>query len=124
MYLFRSSFVTVTFVSAVVLCQCATVFAAPQLGMRPYLHVYGIDASGPDVSSVLVSATAAAIESSVPRVVESSNTAAAETTQPADSSSTDGTSEAVAQTNGAFSKTTGFRIALIVGSFTAALQLL
>ncbi|KAH8115680.1 hypothetical protein DFH11DRAFT_1543151 [Phellopilus nigrolimitatus] len=124
MFLFRSSFITAAFVCVItIVSQCATVFAAPQLGMRPYLHVYGVEESGSalDVSS-LPSATVA-VEPSATLSSAAESTETVEATQPPDSGG-DTQTEAAVQTNGAFSPTSGIGIALFVGSVTAVLQII
>ncbi|EJD00753.1 uncharacterized protein FOMMEDRAFT_29588 [Fomitiporia mediterranea MF3/22] len=116
MLLFRSSFITVVSVCAIAI-----------IGMRPYLHVYGVDASGSEFESVL-SPTASAEIGSVSPAIASAVAPANEaqvTVPPADSSGNDNSeqgAEKAAQTNAAISCTTGIGLSLFVGSIAAVIQ--
>ncbi|KAL5508638.1 hypothetical protein ACEPAH_6257 [Sanghuangporus vaninii] len=127
MVLFRSSFITAAFVCIVAVSQFATVYAAPQLGMRPKLRVLGVDASGSEVSSILSVAATADVDGSASATLSPEITAtAAPETQPIPESPTgddppQGTDFAV-QSNSAASSASGVGVALLIGSFAALIQ--
>ncbi|KAL5512228.1 hypothetical protein ACEPAG_3513 [Sanghuangporus baumii] len=125
MVLFRSSFIVAAFVCIVAVSQFATVYAAPQIGMRPNLRVLGVDASGSEVSSILSVAATADVDGSASATLgpEITATAAAETSPTPESSTGDdpGTDLAV-QSNSAAPSASGVGVVLLIGSFAALIQ--
>jgi len=117
MFIFRSSFITaaLAFVLAVI-CQCTLVSAAPSPD-RFLMHAYDIDVSSSDAAvATPVAATPSADVASV----------AAEPSAIPDVPTGDlsATTEPDKQSNGAFSTSAGFGVALLVSSIGVAIQVL
>ena len=114
-----------------------------QIGMRPKLRVLGVEASGSDISSVLSPSATADVDGSAPSAIlspEATATAAPETEQPPDSSSSDdpvsaplssfrkhadviqGTNLAVQSNSAVVSSASRVGVALLAGSLAALIQ--
>ncbi|KAL5530806.1 hypothetical protein ACEPAF_7064 [Sanghuangporus sanghuang] len=119
MVLFRSSFITAAFVCIVAVSQFATVYAAPQIGMRPKLRVLGVDASGSEVSSILSAAATADVDGSASATLSPEITATAASES---STSDDPGTDFSVQSNSAASSASGVGVALLIGSFAALIQ--
>ncbi|OCB91752.1 hypothetical protein A7U60_g980 [Sanghuangporus baumii] len=117
--LFRSSFITAAFVCIVAVSQFATVYAAPQIGMRPKLRVLGVDASGSEVSSILSAAATADVDGSASATLSPEITATAASES---STSDDPGTDFSVQSNSAASSASGVGVALLIGSFAALIQ--